>query len=217
MSETNTEMPVGRDVRPKTRKGRRSKQVLMDAAREVFRENGFAYARVSDMAARAGMSNGAFYRYFTDKHDILMALLNELASELYEMSREPWQPGDPEHSVRETTRRYLELYRTHADLMRVEIEAAQTEQTVLEVWQDTRARFYDRIARSLARAQKEGVVRADIDTKLAAALLGGMTEHFAYLHYVLEEQPKRSPAKLAEQVSRIWSHGVYVTDPSTDA
>ncbi|MPZ60583.1 MAG: TetR family transcriptional regulator [Propionibacteriales bacterium] len=203
---------VGRDVEPKTRKGRRSKRALLDAARVVFRERGFAHARVSDMAAEAGMSNGAFYRYFKDKHDILMALLSELSEEMYEFSRVPWQPGDPKHSVRESTLRYMELYRDNADLMRVEIEVAQTELTVHEVWRESRAMFFKRIARSLRRGQKEGIVRKDIDPDLAASLLGGMTEHYAYLQYVLKDEPQGSPKRLAEQISRIWANGVYLTD-----
>lgn len=203
---------IGRDIEPKTRKGRRSKRALLDAARVVFRERGFAYARVSDMAAEAAMSNGAFYRYFTDKHDVLMALLNELSQEMFDFSRVPWQPGDPKHSVIETTQRYLKLYRDNADLMRVEIEAAQTEPTVHEVWRKSRSMFFKRIARSLRNGQQQGIVRPEIDPDLAASLLGGMTEHYAYLQYVMGDEPQRSPKKLAEQIALIWSSGVYLTD-----
>lgn len=212
LNSTGAARDVGRDVEPKTRKGRESKRALMKAARAVFRDHGFAYARVSDMAAQAGMSNGAFYRYFVDKHDVLMALLDELSQEMYEMSREPWQPGDPQHSVRETTQRYFELYRDNADLMRVEIEAAQTEPVVRDLWQGSRNMFYRRIARSLRRGQEQGIVRRELDADLAASLLGGMTEHYAYLQYVLNEQPNRSTKMLAEQVALIWASGVYITD-----
>lgn len=203
---------VGWEIEPKTRKGRRSKRALLDAARVVFRERGFTYARVSDMAAQAGMSNGAFYRYFKDKHDVLMALLNELIQEMYDFSRVPWQPGDPRHSVIESTFRYLELYRDNADLMRVEIEAAQTEPTVQVVWQEARAMFFQRIARSLRRGQDMGIVRPEVDPDLAASLLGGMTEHYAYLHYVLGEEPHRDLRELTEQISLIWASGVYLPD-----
>lgn len=46
---------------------------ILDAARQVFSEKGFSEARVSDVAARAGVSQGTIYWYFDSKDDLFMA------------------------------------------------------------------------------------------------------------------------------------------------
>jgi AcrR family transcriptional regulator len=52
---------------------------ILDAALEVFSEQGFAGARVEDIATRAGISKGAVYLYFDSKHEMLKALVRRLA------------------------------------------------------------------------------------------------------------------------------------------
>lgn len=197
---------------PKTRKGRETRETLKQAAREVFGAKGFMNARVTDMTAEAGMSNGAFYRYFSDKRDILITLLDDLFDAMATFARASWEPGDPSRSVQLTTVEYLHLYRRNADLYRVLIEASQTEREIEERWNRARADFFRRIARSMRRGQDQGRVRQEIDPDTAAALLGGMTEHYAYLAFVLQRVPAPDLEALTEQLVAIWSHGVFVED-----
>ena len=48
---------------------------VLDAALDLFIENGFAATRVEDIAARAGLSKGAVYLYFPSKEAILEGLV----------------------------------------------------------------------------------------------------------------------------------------------
>ena len=48
---------------------------ILDAALAVFGEQGFAQARVEDIAKRAGLSKGAVYLYFPSKDAMLNALV----------------------------------------------------------------------------------------------------------------------------------------------
>jgi len=56
------------------------RQRLLDAARESFREQGVRRSSVSAICRRAGVANGSFYQYFSDRQ----AVLRELAEELRE-------------------------------------------------------------------------------------------------------------------------------------
>lgn len=47
------------------------------AALEVFAEKGFAAARLDDIAARAGLSKAALYRYYETKTDLFRAVVAE--------------------------------------------------------------------------------------------------------------------------------------------
>jgi AcrR family transcriptional regulator len=50
---------------------------LLGAALEVFGEKGYAATTISDIVGAAGVTQGTFYLYFTNKADIFSELLNE--------------------------------------------------------------------------------------------------------------------------------------------
>lgn len=52
-------------------------QHLVDAAREIFARDGFAQARLEDIATLAGKSRGAFYANFHDKEDVFIAIIED--------------------------------------------------------------------------------------------------------------------------------------------
>jgi 16S rRNA (uracil1498-N3)-methyltransferase len=66
--------PVSRTRRPEARPDE-----ILDAALAVFSEQGFAGARVEDIAKRAGLSKGAIYLYFESKDAMLKGLVRRLA------------------------------------------------------------------------------------------------------------------------------------------
>lgn len=51
---------------------------LVEAATELFDENGFSGTRLEDIAARVGLSTGALYRYIGRKEDLLLLILDDL-------------------------------------------------------------------------------------------------------------------------------------------
>src|SRR4051812_34180247 len=55
---------------PRSSKGTRTRERLVDAAKEIFEEHGFLDARISDIAERAGQSHGSFYYYFDSKEEV---------------------------------------------------------------------------------------------------------------------------------------------------
>ncbi|MGI8903513.1 MAG: TetR/AcrR family transcriptional regulator [Solirubrobacteraceae bacterium] len=62
-------------LRPETRAERR--QLLIDAAWRCAAGRGFGDLTVDDVCAEAGVSKGAFYGYFEQKQDLLLALLED--------------------------------------------------------------------------------------------------------------------------------------------
>src|SRR5690348_12050245 len=57
---------------PRSRRGHLTREALQQAALEVFYRDGYVRARVSDISAQAGVSTGAFYRYFLDKRHVMV-------------------------------------------------------------------------------------------------------------------------------------------------
>ncbi|GAA2591736.1 hypothetical protein GCM10010435_83080 [Winogradskya consettensis] len=50
---------------------------IVDAARARFASHGFARTSMADIVAESGLSNGAIYRYFTSKDEIVVAVCEQ--------------------------------------------------------------------------------------------------------------------------------------------
>jgi AcrR family transcriptional regulator len=59
-----------------------TRQRVLDAAREIFAERGVIGGSVEDICERAGFTRGAFYSNFTDKDDVVRALVEREQSRL---------------------------------------------------------------------------------------------------------------------------------------
>jgi AcrR family transcriptional regulator len=95
-------------MRVKTEEKRRA---ILEVAREVFREKGYAAASMAEMSARLGGSKGTLYSYFSSKEDLFTAVMLEragtLATPVFEiLEREP----NVERALREFMRRVIELH-----------------------------------------------------------------------------------------------------------
>ena len=192
-----------------TPKGMRTRIRLKECARQEFGRLGSNNARVADIAKAAGVSHGTFYRYFDDKTDVRDELLQDLLVDVAAFARASWTAEDPLHSVFVTTERYLAFYSENQDLYRILIEVAQQEPQVKEMWSETRAIFYRRIGRMLTRASEQGILREGLDPEIAAILLGGMTEHAAYLIFVAKQCEDWNLSTVSEQVSLLWESGAF--------
>ncbi len=65
--------------RTKTTKGERTREAIMAAATDLFRERGFRETSLGDIGAAAGVSGPAIYRYFDSKGELLSVLIEEAA------------------------------------------------------------------------------------------------------------------------------------------
>jgi len=65
-------------------KAEKKKALLMYAARNCFEKLGYDAVRVEDITERVGVAKGSFYYYFSDKQDIVLALMEEEVAEYIE-------------------------------------------------------------------------------------------------------------------------------------
>jgi AcrR family transcriptional regulator len=184
------------------------------AARRAFSDVGYASARVSDIATDAGFSNGAFYRYFADKEAVMLSLLEDLLADAIVFAHAPWEEDSPGESIYVTTERYLQFYSSNADLFRVLVEASQGNPRVEEIWAKARDQVVQRVARMVSRAKTLGIARGDLDTQMAAVLLVCMTDHYAYLRFILNRVPARAIGRAARDISTLWANGAFIQNPT---
>lgn len=58
---------------------------LLDAAYDLFVENGVSNTTISQICAKAGIAKGTFYLYFSSKEDILRALTKKMSLTIIEI------------------------------------------------------------------------------------------------------------------------------------
>jgi AcrR family transcriptional regulator len=64
--------------KPRTLPAEDRRQAILDAAADVFIAEGYAAARLDEVARRAGIAKGTIYLHFRDKQDLFQQLLQNL-------------------------------------------------------------------------------------------------------------------------------------------
>jgi AcrR family transcriptional regulator len=187
-----------------TPRGQRTRAALVSAAARVFERDGFLDARITDIAATAGVASGSFYTYFDSKDAIFREVVDELIDELYQQSHVGDLAGpDPVARIAAANRLFLESFARHARLYAVVIQVASFNPDFRQHRQASRQAFVDRAARGLRQLQKSGQADRSLDAGLVAALLCGMVENFAEVRYLLGQ--RIDPERAVRAMTGIWA------------
>jgi AcrR family transcriptional regulator len=175
-------------VRPRSPKGVQTRARLVDAAKNVFEDDGFLDARISDIAERAGLSHGAFYHYFESKDEVFREVAemmdDRLSAPLDSVILDPSSGAPPEQRIREALTRHLESYRAEARIMGVIEQVSRYDDQVGAMRFERHQQYTKRIADSIRQMQRHELVDKRLKPQIAAAILGGMTQRFAEMWLV---------------------------------
>ena len=86
------------------------RQAILDAALAVFSSNGFAAARLDDVAERAGVAKGTIYLFFADKEDLFEQMIVGAVEPVLTKARSIAEA--PELSLDAVLARLFALFRT---------------------------------------------------------------------------------------------------------
>jgi len=147
---------------------------LLAAARQLFAAKGFEKTKVSDVAARAGVSQGTVYLYFKSKDDLLMGVfedwLNGVSRDYEEVVS---RPGSTEDRVRRYARAVARRMEAAQDLVPIETEFW----ALILRSGDVCARFCDlfrRLRSTVEELLRQGIaageLRDDINTEHIASI-----------------------------------------------
>jgi AcrR family transcriptional regulator len=171
-----------RDTGQQTHRGHTRRADLLLAAREVFARAGFPDARVSDIAAEAGVSQGTFYTYFDSKDAIFQAVAADVADRMLSAVGASGQPSTDLHGeVREATRRFIAAYRNEARLIVFIAQRGQSTPEVAGLWLSVRDAFIADIALGIRRHQARGLADPHVDPDLAAEVLSSMVDETCWV------------------------------------
>lgn len=175
----------GMDVKQPVRsqrvsQGEETKAALLDAARTLFGENGYAATSLEEVVARAGVTKGALYHHFGGKAQLFQAVYEQVKRELSDQVVRVFLLPDPWQALTEGSRLMIEAQLDPA-VRRIALHDARS---VLD-WEQIRAvetRYGTVGLRGvLRRAVRVGAIDAQPLRPLALLLSGAIAEACFYV------------------------------------
>lgn len=149
--------PDAATSRPQRKDALRNRELLVQAAREVFAERGLE-ASLDDVAHHAGLGVGTAYRHFANKYELAQAIFAQAIDEVVELSEQAAALEDPWAGIVRFMEGAAEAQSRDRGLREVLLGAHDDEQA---------AQLNDRLAKPLrdlvARAKKAGALRKDAE------------------------------------------------------
>ena len=199
-----------RGAATRTARGAETRRLLLEAAGQLFAEQGYHATTVPDIVKAAGVGHGTFYEYFGSRHQILLALTQQAIESRGNGPR--LQSTNLAERIRSEIFWYLAEHVEHLQLWKVWHEASSFDADLAAARRAERARRVKRVRRGIEAAGAP----PGVDVGVAAAALNAMLEEFAYRWFVEGDGPGTSAADLvaaSETLSTIWLSAMGLTPP----
>ena len=161
-------------------KGRQTREAIAQAARTLFAERGFHGTTLSDITSAAGRSPAVFYRYYTDKEDLLAALAESFLHDVVTPSGLRLAlptSADDDAFFTTVVSGYWTMFTQNIGIMIAVAQLAATQSRFAEVQNEFRRFGMDIIAASVRRAQEQGY-GAELNPEWTAAAIALLFENF---------------------------------------
>ncbi|MBM4763669.1 TetR/AcrR family transcriptional regulator [Bacillus sp. B15-48] len=188
---------------PKTQKGKLMKDKLKKAAAIVYGEKGYINTRIVDITTEAQVSEGNFYRYYANKDEILVDIIEDMIDDIYEESKTQAK-ADSQQRIRLSTRAFFRSIKKHAPLYNVLIQVSSFDPFYQEKLKQLRQRFIKNVHRTF---EKQGVV-SDEKLDYVASAIQCMVQQTAYTWCVLDREKEFNIDELSDVVSDIWLNSI---------
>jgi AcrR family transcriptional regulator len=211
--------PEPTKVSPRSSKGVKTRERLVEAAKEIFEEHGFLNARISDISERAGQSHGSFYYYFDSKEEIFREVAISVDKRLFAPLDEVILSEQvlPSHQrVREAMRRHLESFRKEAAMLSLIEHVSRFDPEVNALKLARHKQLTTRVADIIRRLQRRKLADPKLDAEITAAALGALTHRFAELWFV-QGAVDCTFKDGVDQLTRLFVNAVKLQDPDPKA
>ena len=186
-------------------------QEIYDVAARIFSEKGYEGASIQDIADSVGILKGSLYYYIESKEDLLFGIIDEVHRNSL-IALEEWAAVDGDAIVR--LRAFVEghVLANTKNITKIgvffhdfrSLDPERRERIITD-----RDR-YDSYLRGIIRdGQAEGLLREDVDPKLASMAILGMM-NWTY-HWFREDGPK-SASQVATEFANLILTGLTSTD-----
>jgi AcrR family transcriptional regulator len=193
-------------ARRRRRSPAEAEREILGAAERFLRERPLRELTIDEVMAATGLSRPAFYVYFRDRHNLVLRLIAEIGSELFEMADKWLKGGD----LRAGVEGVVAVYAKHGPVLRAISDAAVDDPDVEAAYHGLVQRFIDATADHI-RAEQRGGRAEGMTARRTAAALVWMNER--YLSMCLgggNSTRQLKPREVADTLHQIWMRTLYL-------
>jgi len=191
------------DRLPKTARGRKTRERLLEAAEIEFGARGFHDASISGITHRAGVALGTFYTYFESKEEIFSALVRYMSERTRQwIGERVASAANRLEAERMGLEAYIEFVRQHKGLYRIISEAEFVANDAFRAHYMNFSRSY---VANLTRAGERGEIRDGDYEVWSWAIIG--IDIFLGMRYA-EWDDGESASRIAEVVLDLITNGI---------
>jgi len=185
------------------KKKENKKEIILNAAINVFARRGYYPCRTLDISSEAGVAYGSLYSYFKSKDDILLSIFRDRWMRLLEkIDRVNGELKDPSEKIDEIFKFIFRSYDNYPDMMKVMImEVPRLEQFYTPESQKLYNRFFEEIAEIIREGQEAGVFSKAISPLVGSFTLSGAVDA-VIRQYVFNPKFKKKKYPLEEVIGQ---------------
>jgi TetR/AcrR family transcriptional regulator, cholesterol catabolism regulator len=155
-----------------------TRQRILDAAAKVFRDKGYAGARLTDIAAAAGMQAGSLYYHFASREELVEEVLRTGVGQAVDLVRQAVEALPPDASPTERLRAaitgHLLTVLELGDYTSANIRIfGQVPEEIRRRHLVDQRKFGAYLGKLLKAAQEAGEIRSDVDLSVIRMLIFG--------------------------------------------
>lgn len=226
--------PSPESLSRRERERRMRRRAMLDAARAVFAEKGYADATLDEIAERAEFGKGTLYNYFEGgKEEILFAVFDDAIEKMEDLIRRVFQEErDEDQPLRDAfhtfVKRHFEMIREQQDLFLILLKeghlmAFSDDADRVEFFQEQHNRLENTLTPVLEEAMERGEIQSLPPSSVANLLLAnvrGMGTHCTLekRHCPCEEQAfLHAPEKAADFLTTLLFDGLQENGQSSSS
>lgn len=181
---------------------------IMVAARDVFTEKGYNDALISDIAKRAGVVEGSIYRFFRNKHELLVRVIEHWYEQMLAHDDVSFSSIDgTRNKIRFLVHHHLTSIRKEPGLTRLMLQVIrpETDYRQTNLFELNQA-YSKRIMEVVKAAINNGEFRSDVSPVIVRDIVYGCIEHRVWAF--LRNEGKLEIRQTADQITDIVYRGL---------
>jgi AcrR family transcriptional regulator len=176
------------DRSPRSRRTRRPRaereRELVEAARSVFCEFGYAHGSMAEIAERAGVVEGTIYTYFDSKQSLLLRVVSDFyAALIQDVETGLRAVRGAENRLRFLIQRHLQVFVQDLGMCRIVLSEIRPDPELYDETVRSLNRRYTSLTLDVIREGIEsGALRPDLSPQVLRDLIFGGIEHVLWGH-----------------------------------
>ncbi|ADD68460.1 transcriptional regulator, TetR family [Denitrovibrio acetiphilus DSM 12809] len=200
---------INGEFEAKQQRADEKKKKILDAALEMFGNEGYYKTTAKEIASRAGVATGTFYRYFKDKKAVLMAVCHrtddEISREIFQTAAELRKAGVSERKILDNILESAVKAHHMQKGFHLEILSLQMRDKDIMSWVDDRERKVFQSITDFLRSSHEPLKITDL--KAAAEIISYTIETIA--HRAVLMTPYTDEKRLIGELQEMMARYIY--------